>query len=52
MHLEAVAPGIGGNKLFYTFLQDYEGLATLPIEKKYRSDAVVWYMKKMSAHID
>lgn len=50
--LEAVAPGIGGNKMFYTFLQEYEGLALQTLEKKYKSDQVSWYMKKLAAHLD
>ena len=50
--LEAVAPGVGGNKPFYTYLQEYEGLAQQPIEKKYRSDQVQWYMKRIAAHLD
>lgn len=36
--LEAIAPGVGGNKAFYSYLQEYEGLAQQAIEKKYRSD--------------
>ena len=52
IQLEAVAPGIGGNKLFYNFVQEYEGLAALPIEKKYRGDQVIWYMRRMAAHLD
>lgn len=50
--LEAVAPGIGGNKLFYSYLQEYEGLASLSIEKKYSSDQVKWYMRKLASHLD
>jgi hypothetical protein len=47
-----VAPGIGGNKVFFTYMQDYEGLANLPIEKKYKSDQIGWYMRKLLAHLD
>jgi hypothetical protein len=50
--LEAIAPGVGGNKLFYTFLQEYEGLANQSIEKKYRSDQVSWYVRRIIAHLD
>lgn len=50
--LEAIAPGVGGNKAFYQYLQEYQDLAQTPIEKKYKSDAVIWYMRKLAAHID
>jgi len=43
---------VGGNKLFYTFLQEYEGLANQSIEKKYRSDQVSWYVRRIAAHLD
>jgi len=33
-------------------MQDYEGLANLPIEKKYKSDQIGWYMRKLLAHLD
>lgn len=38
--------------MFYTFLQEYEGLALQTLEKKYKSDQVSWYMKKLAAHLD
>ena len=50
--LEAIAPGVAGNKAFFTYMQNYEGLAQLPIEKKYASLQIDWYVKKLTAHLD
>lgn len=52
--LEAVSPGSGisGNKAFYQYLQEYEGLANFPLDKKYKSDQVHWYARRLGAHLD
>ncbi len=50
--LESIAPGVAGNKAFFTYLQNYEGLGQLPIEKKYRSSQIDWYVNKLTAHLD
>jgi hypothetical protein len=50
--LESIAPNVGGNKSFYAYLQEYEGLAAMTIDKKYRTDQVGWYMRRLAAHLD
>ena len=50
LQLETIA--FGGNKAFYTFLQEYEGIASWPIEKKYKSDQANWYARRLAAHLD
>ena len=50
--LEAIAPGVGGNKLLFNYMQDYEGLAQQPIEKRYTTSQLAWYARKLQAHLD
>jgi hypothetical protein len=40
--LMAIAKGCGGNKLMYTFLQEYQ-LESKPYTEKYSSRAFLWY---------
>ena len=42
----------GGNKAFYSYLQEYEGLAGWPVDRKYKSEQAAWYARRMAAHLD
>ncbi len=52
MQLEAIAPGVGGNKLLFNYMQDYEGLAQQQIEKRYTTSQLGWYARKLQAHLE
>jgi len=52
LQLEAIAPGVGGNKLLFDYMQDYEGLAQKQIEKRYTTSQLGWYARKLQAHLD
>ena len=33
-------------------MQNYEGLAQFPIEKKYKTTQIDWYVSKLTSHLD
>ncbi len=48
--LKAMAPGIGGNKLFYDIMKEYN-VQNLDLIKRYKSAPVLWYRRKHFATV-
>lgn len=52
--LMVISPLIGGNRRFFDFLEDYNlhSIKETTLEKRYKSDAVKYYAKRLAAVLD
>lgn len=52
--LLVIAPEVGGNRRFFDFLEEYRlhSIKEAPIEKRYKSDAVRHYARRLAAIAD
>lgn len=51
LQLASVSPGFGGNRAFFSFLQEYN-IHTLTIPQKYKNDAVLFYVRRLTAQLE
>ena len=49
-----IAPEVGGNRRFFDFLEEYRlhSIKEAPSDKRYKSDAVRYYARRLAAIID